>query len=238
MLYTIIYTHRTGSNAIAHKLSSEFGILNLGEVMYPYRVNLSTNSTGFINQTRVMLSMVKSDCIAFVEKLLSNDQNVLVKFHIMDLIQLYIYSPRLVKDIFEKSSKLFYTIRLDHEAQIKSQLAANKTQVYHNRQEYADTTQTILIRDTEITQYSNTLLQQTSIQGQWYTEFPGVLFVLENWSASISNTDYKAYPNCYTFKISSKGRILADTECHTLFPKVDILEILQAGNTQYSLADI
>jgi hypothetical protein len=211
MLYTIIYIHRSGSASAAHKISNELGTQDLGEIMHGYRTN--PNSKEYIARVNEILSM-------------SQNEDILIKLHVLDLVRIYEYSVDLVKEIFKQSSELYYTIRLDYKSQIISQMISDKTRNWSGNR---DTTKVITLKDEKIPGYIANLTNCLSIQGEWFKVFPGELLVLEN-------RDSAPYPK-YQFRFNGIKSFLnkEKLDYHALFPDIDVLDIFNKGNIKYTL---
>lgn len=180
----------------------------LGEVMYSYR------SDPNIHNHILHLHEIMS---------LAQNRDIVVKFHVVDLIRFYNFSINILKDIFIRSSKLYYTIRLDYKAQIISQMIALKTQQWS---ENRDVHQKIILNDSEIPKFTENLIHQISIQGEWFKTFPGDLLILED-------QIYNPYPK-YEFEFRGIKSFLQQKNSKiSLFDDIDILSVFHNGDSKY-----
>jgi len=210
MLHTVIYTHRSGSTTSAKKIAEHSNAQYLGEVMHPYR--REPNVEIHVNQLQEILSLAQY-------------KDIVVKFHVIDLLKFYNFSVNILKDIFLKSDKIYYPIRIDYKAQIISQMIADKTQQWSENRAID---KKIILNDSDIPKYTENLINQISIQGQWYKTFSGELLILEN-------QIYDPYPRYeYEFR-GLKSFLQKKNDKISLFDNIDVLTIFENGNSKYNI---
>jgi LPS sulfotransferase NodH len=202
MLYTIIANPRSGSTSAAKEIANELGVHNLNEIMHGYRHN--TTSEERIARVIEVLAM-------------SRNKDILIKFHVEDLVMIHEYSVNLLKEVFKRSSKLYYTVRLDYKSQIISQILAQKTNYWGRNR---NTDEVVVLEADQIPKYNDKLINMLSIQGEWFKAFPGKLLVLEN-------RESNPYPK-FQFKFEEFDYL-------NRFQDIDVLAIFNEGNSRYTL---
>lgn len=200
MLNAVVYIHRSGSTTAAKSIAQQHNLEFLGEVMHKYRLSPISE---FINQVNEILKYSKTN-------------NIMVKFHILDLIRVKEYSNDLFEIVLRTSDKLYYPLRLDYKSQIISQMIAGKTNEWSKNR---NTSKVIILNESDIPRYTKELVKLLEIQGSWFKKFTGELIILEHQS-------YNSYPK-YNYKIIGIKSFLKKTHNSYLdfFDDLDVLSI-------------
>lgn len=215
MLHTIIYIQRTGSTTFSSELANNIGANSLGEIMDPHR---HENTHEYSKNFNKIISELVSRSIL---------EDIVIKFHINDIIRVWNNSQHYIKHLFNNSHKLYYPIRLDYIPHIISMIIAQKTLEWgYNR----NTSSQMKISENDIYYYGQILKRFLAIQGEWHKQYPGELVVLEN---RVSNP----YPK-YDIKFIGLKSFLKknlNNDYSYLFPKMNIMETFNNGNQDYKI---
>lgn len=212
MLHIIIFIGRSGSTTFSYELANKFNAKLLGEIMHSYRKD---DAISYAQKFNDIVSMLIS---------LSHNENVVVKFHIYDILRVFNCSRDNIRQLFQMSTKLYYLIRLDYKTQIISQMIADKTNQWSRNR---DTSKVIVLAEEKIPRYTRELIQLLSIQGEWFKKFPGELLILE----STGNNPYPKYN--FEFKGIKSFLKKKNFDYLTLFQDIDVLTIFNNGNSKY-----
>jgi hypothetical protein len=211
MLYTVIATPRSGSSSLCGLVSAQYNAKNLGEVFFPF------------------YGRRKKDCV-YKDKILklieaSKKKDIVVKILVNKTDYM---SQDTIKLLLHNSQKLFYSIRLDHIAQVKSMLAGKQTRKFGKRKSINETI-TIKITGDDMESNGTKMLEYIRKQGQWYKEFPGELCILDHWGN-------EPYVSCYDFNITkSIKEFLNPMTVRYIDREFDILSIFHEGDINSSL---
>jgi hypothetical protein len=180
MLYTVVATPRSGSTSLCELLAAQYNAENLGEVYFPSHRKITPSLFKVKTQELIHSAMYKN---TVVKILLSENEYM---------------SKDVIRSLLGNSEKIFYCVRLDHAAQVKSILAGQQTKKY-NRRTQTDTPVTIYLDGNTVEVQGDRLIKCLRMQGQWYKEFPGELCILDDWGN-------EPYHNTYNFVISKSTK--------------------------------
>ena len=201
MLHVIIYIHRSGSNSLSFSLSEKLSLPSLGEVMYKCRgsdnINFKNHFDNFILSTK------------------GND--FIVKFHVQDLKRLHDICPQSLETFLDSDLKFYYPIRLNYKYQITSQMIAANTQQWLRTR---NTTEKIVLNDSDIPLYFSQLSDSLRIQGELYRKFPGEVVLLKE--------DDNPYPK-YNVRFTGLKTFLKKE----IFPELDVLSMFYSDTSEY-----
>ena len=201
MLHVIIYIHRSGSNSLSFSLSEKLSLPSLGEVMHECRGSDNLNFKNHFDN--VILSTKGNDFI--------------VKFHVQELKRLYDICPQSLETFLDSDLKFYYPIRLNYKHQITSQMiAANSQQWLRTR----NTTEKIVLNDSDIPLYFSQLSDSLRIQGELYRKFPGEVVLLKE--------DDNPYPK-YKVRFTGVKTFLKKE----IFPELDVLSMFYSDTSEY-----
>lgn len=210
MLYTVVATPRSGSSSLCELISKQFSAKNLGEVFFP----LYGTKDDAVYRNKVLGLIETSKNRDIVVKILMNKTEFM--------------TPDTVKLLLQNSQKIFYSVRLNHVAQVKSILAGQQTKKLGKRKPIDELIQ-IKITGDDIEAHGTKLLQYIRTQGQWYKEFPGEVSILDEWGN-------EPYANWYSFSISkSTKEFLNPMIVRYIDREFDILKIFHEGDINSSL---
>lgn len=206
MLYTVVATPRSGSTSLCKRIASEYNAKNLGEVFFP----LYGNTNSLLYRIKVLELIETSRHKDIVIKVLMNKTEFMGKDTIVDLLR--------------NSQKIFYSLRLDHVAHVKSVLAGQQTRNL-SRRKPSDSRITIHLEGNDVEAHGSKLLEYVRTQGQWYKEFPGELCILDHWGK-------EPYHNTYDFVISkSTKEFLNSNVLPYIERKFDVLTEFYKGSS-------
>jgi hypothetical protein len=212
MLYTVIATPRSGSSSLCSLVSAQYNAKNLGEVFFPFYGNEND-------------SVYKDKILELIEASKKKDIVIKILMNKTDYM-----SQDTIKLLLNNSQKLFYSVRLDHIAQVKSILAGLQTRKLGKRKSIEQLI-TIKITGDDIESHGTKLSKYIRKQGQWYKEFPGELCILDHWGE-------EPYASWYDFIITkSIKEFLNPMTVRYIDREFDILSIFHEGDINSSLID-
>ena len=185
MLHTVISTNRSGSNTLCKYLSQRYNADNLLEP-----ITDSRDALGYVNIERVIKDIIAR----------SKHTDIVAKFHIDHLLELYPNKMDVIVDLF-KSSKLYYSIRENLSEQVKSIIAIEETNVCDARFK----PEHFIVTSSRALHISSTLTLYVGAMGEWYKKFPGKLFILEIMSPIYTKVGLEKYADIYTFDYDSEN---------------------------------
>lgn len=209
MLHTVISTNRSGSNTLCKYLSRMLNAVNLLEP-----ITDSRDSNGYANIERIIKDIIVR----------SKHTDIVAKFHIDHLLELYPTKMDVIIELLE-SSRRYYSIRENLSEQVKSVYAIEKTNVFDARFK----TQHLTITSDRALHISSSLTLYVGAMGEWFKQFPGKLCVLEVMSPMYTKAGLEKYADVYTFDYDSENTK------RFVEQNINLKYYFEQGNPLYSL---